>query len=149
MEILIDTNVILDVILKRTPFDIDAYNILKMADEKKINAYIAAFSVTDIYYLISKSLTHEERIRAIKALFNIMDVVSVTKTDIEKAMLLPEFKDLEDALQMQCLKKVKGDFIVTRDVELPKNKQQGNITKRICTKIYLIICIYCICFCIL
>lgn len=120
MQILIDTNVILDALLKRAPFDIDAYNILKMADEDRINAYIAAFSVTDIYYFISKSLAHEERIKTIKALFNIMDVVSVSKTDIEKAMLLPDFNDLEDSLQMQCLKKIKGDFIITRDDKFRK-----------------------------
>lgn len=120
MVILIDTDIILDAILKRTPFDSDAYNVLKMADENKINAYIAAFSMTDIYYFISKNLSHEERIRTIKALFNIMDTVNVSKTDIEKAMLLPEFKDFEDALQMQCLKKIKGDFIITRDDKFQK-----------------------------
>ncbi|MDN5301081.1 MAG: hypothetical protein PWQ60_595 [Thermoanaerobacteraceae bacterium] len=59
MEILIDTNIILDALLKRSPFDIDAYNILKLAEEKKINTHIAAFSITDIYYFISKNLTHE------------------------------------------------------------------------------------------
>lgn len=115
MEILIDTNVILDALLKRSPFDGDAYSILKMADEKKINAYIAAFSITDIYYFISKNLNHENRIKAIKALFNIMSVVSITKQDIEKAISFSEFTDLEDALQMQCFKKIKGDFIITRD----------------------------------
>lgn len=125
MDILIDTNVILDAILKRAPFDLDAYNILKMADENKVNAYIAAFSVTDIYYFISKNLVHEERIKAIKALLNIMGVVSVSKTDIEKAMSLPEFKDLEDALQMQCLKKVKGEFIITRDDKFQKTSNKA------------------------
>lgn len=120
MEILVDTNIILDALLKRNPFDVDAYNILKMADEKKINAYIAAFSITDIYYFISKKLTHEGRIKAIKALFNIMKVVSITKHDIEKAMSFSEFEDLEDALQMQCLKKIKGDFIITRDEKFRK-----------------------------
>lgn len=120
MEILIDTNVILDVLLKRDPFDADAYSILKMADEKKINAHIAAFAVTDIYYFISKNLNHNDRIKALKALFNILNVVTITKQDIEKAMSFPEFTDLEDSLQMQCLKKLKGDFIVTRDVKFQK-----------------------------
>lgn len=120
MEVLIDTNVILDALLKRSPFNVDAYSILKMADEKKINAHIAAFAITDIYYFISKNLTHEDRIKAIKALFNIMNVVSITKQDIEKAMSLTEFTDLEDALQMQCLKKLKGDFIITRDEKFQK-----------------------------
>lgn len=115
MEILIDTNIILDALLKRSPFDEDAYAVLKMADEKKISAHIAAFAITDIYYFISKNLNHDDRIKAIKALFNIMNVVSITKQDIEKAMSFPEFTDLEDALQLQSLKKVKGNFIITRD----------------------------------
>lgn len=42
-------------------------------------------------------------------------MVSVAKQDIEKAMALSEFNDLEDALQLQSLKKIKGNFIVTRD----------------------------------
>lgn len=120
MEILIDTNVILDALLKRSPFDEDAYTILKMADEKKVKAHIAAFAITDIYYFISKNLNHDDRVKAVKALFNIMTVVSVTKQDIEKAMSFPEFNDLEDALQFQSLKKVKGTFIITRDVEFQK-----------------------------
>lgn len=120
MKTLIDTNVILDALLKRSPFDVDAYSILKLADEKKINAHIAAFSITDIYYFISKKLVHEDGIKAIKALFNIMNVVSISKQDIEKAMSFAEFKDLEDALQMRCLKKIKGDFIITRDENFQK-----------------------------
>ena len=125
MEVLIDTNVILDTILKRAPFDLDAYRILKLADEKKINAHIAAFSITDIYYFISKNLAHEDRIKAIKALFNIMNVVSISKQDIEKAMSFTEFTDLEDALQMQCFKKIKGDFIITRDEKFQKISEKA------------------------
>ena len=68
MEILIDTNVILDVLLKRSPYSEDAYSILRLADEKKINAHIAAFSITDIYYFISKNLNHDNRLKAIKSL---------------------------------------------------------------------------------
>ena len=49
-----------------------------------------------------------------------MEIVSITKKDIEKAMNFKEFTDLEDALQMQCLKKVKGDSIITRDEEFKK-----------------------------
>lgn len=119
MKILIDTNVILDVLLKREPFAKDAYTIFKMADEKVVTAYISAFAVTDIYYFINKNLNHDTCIKAIKALFNIMNVVSVAKQDIEKAMAL-SFNDLEDALQLQSLKKIKGDFIVTRDEKFQK-----------------------------
>ncbi len=120
MEVVIDTNVILDALLKRSPFDLEAYGILKMADEKKINAHIAAFAVTDIYYFISKTLNHELRIKAIRALFNLVSVASTTKQDLEKAMQLSQFDDLEDALQLQCLIKIKGDYLVTRDKKFLK-----------------------------
>lgn len=120
MKVLIDTNVILDVLLKRTPFDVDAYNILKLAEEKKINAYLAAFSITDIYYFINKNLSHNESIKALEALLSIVEVVSITKHDIKKAMNFKEFRDLEDALQMQCLKKLKGDLFITRDEKFQK-----------------------------
>ncbi|MDI3311535.1 MAG: PIN domain-containing protein [Thermoanaerobacterium sp.] len=120
MKVLIDTNVILDVLLKREPFAEDAYAIFKMADEKTIMAYISAFAVTDIYYFINKNLNHDTCLKAIKALFNLMNVVSVTKQDIEKAMTFSEFNDLEDALQLQSLKKIRGNFIVTRDEEFKK-----------------------------
>lgn len=120
MKVLIDTNVILDVLLKRTPFDVDAYNILKLAEEKKINAYLAAFSITDIYYFINKNLSHNESIKALEALLSIVEVVSITKHDIKKAMNLKEFGDLEGALQMQCLRKLKGDLIITRDEKFQK-----------------------------
>ncbi len=125
MEILIDTNVILDALLKRSPFDEDAYSILKMSDEKKVNAHIDAFAITDIYYFISKCLNHDDRIRAIKALFNIMDVVSITKQDIEKAMSLAKFDDLEDALQLQALKKSKCSYIITRDEKFLKISEKA------------------------
>jgi predicted nucleic acid-binding protein len=116
MEILIDTNIVLDALLMREPFDKDAYTILKLADEEKINVNISAFAITDIYYFISKDIkNHDDRLLAIKALLNIVNVVTITKQDIDKAMLFSEFDDLEDALQLQTLKKIKGDYVVTRD----------------------------------
>lgn len=135
MKILIDTNIILDALLKRSPFDADAYRILKLADEKSVNAHIAAFAVTDIYYFISKNLDHVNRIKAINALFNIMNVVSITKQDINKAMSYSEFEDLEDALQMQCFKKIKGDFIITRDEKFQKISDRAISPKDFISKI--------------
>jgi predicted nucleic acid-binding protein len=120
MVIVIDTNIILDALLKREPFDVYAYEILKSCDKGQIKAYIASFAVTDIYYFITRLKSHDDTIKALKSLFNLVDVVSVTKTDIKKAMMLNDFKDLEDALQFQSAKKVKADFIVTRDKEFQK-----------------------------
>ncbi len=56
MSILIDTNVILDAVAKRSPFNESAEKILFLIAENKINAFITANTVTDIYYLTRKHL---------------------------------------------------------------------------------------------
>jgi predicted nucleic acid-binding protein len=120
MKVLIDTNIILDVLLNREPFAKAAYEILKKVEEEKLKAYITAVSITDIYYFIRKNLSHENSIKAIKALFNILNIISITKTDIEKAIQHTEYTDLEDALQYQASIKIGCDKIVTRDKKFRK-----------------------------
>ncbi|KYO66924.1 putative toxin-antitoxin system toxin component, PIN family [Thermovenabulum gondwanense] len=115
MKIMIDTNLVLDLLLKRKPFDEAAYKIFKLSEEEKIEAFIASFAITDIYYFLRKELSHEICIEAINTLMEIAKPVSIAKKDIEKALRFSEFNDLEDALQLQCAKKIKADYIVTRD----------------------------------
>ncbi len=50
MKIMCDTNVILDVLLEREPFAEDSYKILKLCEEHKIDGFVSASSVTDIFY---------------------------------------------------------------------------------------------------
>jgi len=120
MKVLIDTNIILDVILKRSPFEKDSYKVLKYAEEGLIEGYIASFVVTDLYYFIAKELGNDKATKAIKALLNIVKLVTVTKKDIGKAIENSTINDLEDALQIQCAKKIKADFVITRDNKLKK-----------------------------
>lgn len=120
MKVLVDTNIVLDILLKRTPFAADSYKILKHAEEGSIEGYIASFAVTDLYYFIAKNLGHDKAAQAIKALLNVVKLVGITKRDIEKALGNSVIKDLEDALQVQCARKIKADYIVTRDSGLKK-----------------------------
>lgn len=50
MKCLIDTNVILDVLLKRDPFCSSAAKVLKLSMYDKFSFYVSASAVTDIYY---------------------------------------------------------------------------------------------------
>ena len=49
MDLLIDSNVVLDVILNREPFFELSEKVLSLGLNDNINAYISAASVTDIY----------------------------------------------------------------------------------------------------
>lgn len=117
MNVLIDTNVVLDAMLSRSPFAEAAQKLFIMAAEEKINAHITASSITDIYYLLHKHLHDRERckqeIYKIVKVFNILDV---TASDCEKALDLP-MADYEDALLAACAKRGKMECIITRNIK--------------------------------
>ena len=118
MVLLIDTNVILDVLLKREPFLEKSYNVHSMCGDKtRIEAYVAAHSVTNIYYSIRKHFTDDKRRDTILELFDFYDVVSIDQQKIITALQNREFKDFEDCLQVECAKSIKADYIITRDTK--------------------------------
>ncbi len=117
MRILIDTNVIIDALATRKPFNVSAEKIILLASEKRVETFITASTVTDIYYLIQKHLKDTNRAKEIlKTLFRIIDIINVDKNSCIKALDL-DMPDYEDALLATCAKKVKADFIVTRNLK--------------------------------
>jgi len=117
MKALIDTNVILDALMSRAPFNVAAEEIILLSAEEKISACIIASSVTDIYYILKKHMKRAEPARqAILKLMAIVDVLDVTGSDCEKACAL-QMEDYEDALVAYCARKHKADSIVTRDLK--------------------------------
>jgi predicted nucleic acid-binding protein len=117
MNILIDTNVILDVLGNREPFVRHSAAVLMLAAKGKLGASITANTVTDIYYLTKKYIQSPADIKnALLNLMAVLDVVDVTKTDCLKAFDLP-INDYEDALLAHCAKRVKADYIITRNLK--------------------------------
>ena len=110
-----DTNVIIDVLLEREPFTEDSYKVLKLCEERKIDGFVSASSVTDIYYLVRK-YTHNIDLayKAIGKLLEIAKVCSVTNNDILIAFQ-EKAKDFEDCLVATCAKSIHCDYIVTRN----------------------------------
>lgn len=82
MKLLIDTNVILDMVLKRSGYDI-SMELFRKVRETGAGAYITASSVTDIFYIIRKETHDTERTYVImKNIFCLVTVLSVTEKDL-------------------------------------------------------------------
>ncbi len=115
MKIMCDTNVIIDVLLEREPFIEDSYKVLKLCEEHKIDGFVSASSVTDIYYLVRK-YTHNTDMayKAVGKLLEIAKVCGVTNNDILIAFQ-KKAKDFEDCLVATCAKSIHCDYIVTRN----------------------------------
>jgi len=113
-NILIDTNIILDIALQRDPFFNVASVIFSLIDKKKIKGYITASSVTDIYYVLKKQVRNDIAKDFIADLIEVIDVINVDKNIIVEAILL-KMKDFEDAIQVSAAKNNKIRIIVTRN----------------------------------
>ena len=115
MKIMCDTNVIIDVLLEREPFEEDSYKILSLCEEHRINGFVSASSITDIFYLVRK-YTHSTQLayKAIGKLLEIVKVCSVTNNDVLTAFQ-KKAKDFEDCLVATCAKSIHCDYIITRN----------------------------------
>jgi predicted nucleic acid-binding protein len=116
MKVLLDTNVVLDAIAKREPFYLDAQNVIDLILNNKLEGYITANSITDIFYIAKKHLSQNDLHSTMRSLFTIFSIVDVLGTDCHKALDFP-LDDYEDALLVVCSSKTAIDYIITRDKE--------------------------------
>ena len=116
MEVLIDTNIILDWFLKREPFYKDAKDLLNKCWFSNICAYLTVHSICDLFYIIDKKFSTEEKKKLLQLLLNRNEIISETKTDIQSFINNSAWEDLEDGLQMQTAANCKLDYIITRNI---------------------------------
>jgi len=115
MVILVDTNILVDVLMKRKPYMQDAEEILTKCALKEITGYIAAHSIPNLFYILRKSYSREERRAFIKDLCSIFHISALTATKILSAAENEKFSDFEDCLQEECAVEAGADYIVTRN----------------------------------
>ena len=98
MKALIDTCVIVDILQKRDPFYAAAMEILLAVSNKKCTGILTAKSITDIYYILRRSIHNEQEVRKlVRVLFTLFEVVDTFSIDCELA-LSSTIKDYEDAI---------------------------------------------------
>ena len=115
MRLMVDTNIVLDVLLKRDGFYDQSKAILTLCEERKVQGFVPASAVTDIFYLTRKALgSLDDTYKVISSLLNIVRVLTVTNDDVINAFQ-QKARDFEDCLLATCAKSNKCDCIVTRD----------------------------------
>ncbi|MCL2164464.1 MAG: PIN domain-containing protein [Oscillospiraceae bacterium] len=115
MTVLLDTNIIMDALQERSPFDIEAKEILKRSQSgKEFTCLFTANSAADIFYLYSKARDMKSANSALDFLLSNYGVVSVTHEDCKAALTFP-IEDFEDALVVVCAQRAGVEYIVTRD----------------------------------
>ena len=116
MNLLIDSNVILDVLQNRHPNYETSYGIFKICYEKQATGYISTLTFANIVYIMRKSLDADKIVELMAYLETLFNFVDFKKSDIEQAAAM-KWKDFEDAIQYLAATQVKAQYIVTRNLK--------------------------------
>ena len=115
MKVMFDTNIILDLLLNRQPFCEMSARVIDLSATKKMEGYVSASAITDIYYLAYKVIRDKNKVCSLlERLLQIVSVAGVTETEISAA-LKSGWNDFEDAVQYFTAKKIDASYIVTRN----------------------------------
>lgn len=124
MKLLIDTNVVLDVLLRREPFSKTAAEVLNLTQRDDVREYVSASAITDIYYIANKQMKDRDAVRdLLKRLLMIVSVAAVSEWEIQNALNLA-WGDFEDSVQYSVALLNEMDGIVTRN---PSDYQEANM----------------------
>ena len=83
MNVLLDTNVVLDKLAARKPFNRDADQIFMLIAQNKISGYVTSAGITDIYYILRKNLPDMDCRNVLRRIFELLRILSVTRDDCE------------------------------------------------------------------
>jgi predicted nucleic acid-binding protein len=114
MKALIDTNVIMDVLMNRDPHIEYSAPFMRLCGQG-VTGFITTNQTTDIFFLLCRQgKTEPEAKNILRTLVDNLTLIDVPAKDIHIALDIP-MSDFEDALIAQCAKKMKIDYIVTRN----------------------------------
>lgn len=116
-KIFIDSDVVIDFFTDRMPFANPASEIFELNEQGKIQLYLSAASINNIYYIVRRFLGHKNTLKVVEELTEMTEIVGTSKMEILQA-LKNDFKDFEDSIQYSCALTIKGiEAILTRNVK--------------------------------
>lgn len=114
MNVLLDTNIVLDILLHRDPWFTTALLFRQALLFGRIRGYVAASAVTDIFYLASRHGNVAVAQGAVQQCLTAFTICIVDRAIIEAAASMPG-DDFEDNVQIACAIANRVDLLVTRD----------------------------------
>lgn len=123
----IDTDVILDFMIAREPFAMDAARIFSLSDKKEISICTTGLVFSNAYYVLRKLGTHKKVIEKLTQLARLVDIIGLSKIAVMQA-LESEFNDFEDALLHYAALSENVRIIITRNTKDYKYSELAVLT---------------------
>lgn len=114
-RILVDLNILIDALSKRQPFFESSAEVLAAIETGRIEGWIAAHSVTTLFYLVAKDSSRDMARVHLTKLLQFLRIAAVDSRVIDQALALP-YRDFEDAVQMMAGVHAGAEYVVSRDL---------------------------------
>ena len=116
MDLMLDTNIVLDHIDRREPFYELSRKVCLLGVVEEANTYVSVSMLADIFYLLRKDYGSQAAQDMIERNLSFLQYVGITPEDAQQA-LKARWNDFEDCLVARCAEKIQADYIVTRNVK--------------------------------
>ena len=113
MEILVDTNVFLDVVLNRAGCGA-ARDFFVKARRYGDRTFVSASALTDVFYIVRKHGGAEKAYEAVGAILGLASVMPVTERDIRDAYAA-RWRDFEDCVQYKAALNRRFDLCISNN----------------------------------
>src|SRR4051794_25250667 len=114
MRALLDTNILLDVLLNRIPWQAEADAILRASREVRLITVVSALTIANAFYMGRRSVGTEAARAGVRDCLSAFEVVVLDRHLLEAADAWPG-SDFEDNIQVESAIRAGVDCIVTRD----------------------------------
>lgn len=114
MRVLLDTNVLLDVLLRRGQWVAEADAIWQANTAQRLTACVTASSLTDVYYISRRLISEPVAQSAVRQCLDHLELLAVDREVLEEAYGLAA-ADFEDGVQIASAVRNALDAIITRD----------------------------------
>ena len=117
-KIYFDVNALLDLTLQRNNHA-DIETVIKEVEKGTFKGFVCGATIHTISYFLIKKYSLDKTKQILLNLLSFIAIVDPPKEELCKA-LFTNFKDIEDAIQIQTALHFKMDYFVTSDKELIK-----------------------------
>lgn len=113
-NLLIDTNIVVDLLSRRENFYQEAQELFTLADENDVKLFISALTFANTHYLLLRHLSENEA-RKVMIKFKLLVKILPLEDKILELALASDFRDFEDAIRYHTALENKLNIIITRN----------------------------------
>ena len=113
-KLFFDTNVLLDVVLRREAFLADAAGVWALCETGEAKGFVSAVSLNNVHYVAAKFVGRDNALAAIRLILGIFSVVPLDEAILREAADVPH-KDFEDDIQLASALRCGASCILSRD----------------------------------